>query len=115
MWAAVVDEEGNWGGKKSKDMSSYNYVDYLAAGKKMSAYQVTVPLESLGVTKSYIEGTGISVGVFSTYGASTMDCIPWDSCMIDVADEKYSSDPSSSHEKEDVDVISTSLARIGHM
>ncbi|MEE0885835.1 MAG: cadherin-like beta sandwich domain-containing protein [Treponema sp.] len=115
MWAAVVDEEGNWGGKKSKDMSSYNYIDYLAAGKKMSAYQVTVPLESLGVTKSYIEETGISVGVFSTYGASTMDCIPWDSCMIDVADEAYSSDPSSSKEKEDVDVISASLARIGHM
>lgn len=115
MWAAVVDEEGNWGGKKSKDMSSYNYVDYLAAGKKMSAYQVTVPLSALGVTKSYIEETGISVGVFSTYGASTMDCIPWDSCMIDVADEAYSSDPSSSHEKEDVDVISVSLARIGHM
>ena len=115
MWAAVVDEEGNWGGKKSKDMTSYNYVDYLAAGKKMSAYQVTVPLSALGVTKSYIEETGISIGVFSTYGSSTMDCIPWDSCMIDVADEAYSSDPSSSHEKEDVDVISASLARIGHM
>lgn len=115
MWAAVVDEEGNWGNKKSKDMSSYNYVDYLAAGKKMSSYQVTVPLSSLGVTKSYIEETGISIGVFSTYGASTMDCIPWDSCMIDVADEVYSSDPSSSHEKEDVDVISVPLARIGHM
>ncbi len=115
MWAAVVDEEGNWGDKKSKDMSSYNYVDYLAAGKKMSAYQVIVPLSALGVAKSYIEETGISIGVFSTYGASTMDCIPWDSCMIDVADEAYSSDPSSSHEKEDVDVISVSLARIGHM
>lgn len=115
MWAAVVDDEGNWGGKSSKDMTSYTYKDYLAAGKKMTAYQITVPLSVLGITKTYIESEGISVGVFSTYGASTMDCIPWDSCMIDVADEAYSSDPSSSKEKEDVDNITSSLARIGHM
>ena len=115
MWAAVVDSEGNWGGKVSTDMTSYNYIDYKALGKKMTAYQVTIPLKIIGIDKSYIESVGISVGAFSTYGASAMDCLPWDNCMIDCAAESYSSDPSSSKEKEDVDTITSALARIGHM
>ncbi len=116
MWAAVVDEDGNWGGKSSTDMSSYSYVDYMSSayGKKMSSYQVTIPLASLDIDKAYIESTGISVGCFSTYGASAMDCLPWDPVMIDNASEGYSCDPSSSKEKEDADEISASLARIGH-
>lgn len=113
MWAAVTDDEGNWGNKSSTDMSTYSYVDYLAAGKNMSSYQVTIPLASIDITKDYIESTGISVGCFSTYGASTMDCLPWDPCMVDVAAEGYSSDPSSSKEKEDLDNITVPLARIG--
>ena len=115
MWAAVVDSEGNWGGKVSTDMTSYNYIDYKALGKKMTAYQITIPLKIIGIDKSYIESVGISVGAFSTYGASAMDCLPWDNCMIDCAAEPYSSDPSSSKEKEDVDTITSALARIGHM
>lgn len=116
MWAAVVDEDGNWGGKASTDMSSYSYVDYMSSayGKKMSSYQVTIPLASLDIDKAYIESTGISVGCFSTYGASAMDCLPWDPVMIDNASEGYSCDSSSSKEKEDADEISASLARIGH-
>lgn len=113
MWAAVTDEDGNWGNKSSTDMSTYSYMDYLAAGKNMSSYQVTIPLASINITKDYIESTGISVGCFSTYGASTMDCLPWDPCMVDVAAEGYSSDPSSSKEKEDLDNITVPLARIG--
>ena len=115
MWAAVTDEDGNWGSKSSTDMDSYSYVDYMSSeyGKKMSSYQVTIPLSALDIDKNYIENTGISVGCFSTYGASTMDCLPWDSCMIDNAAESYSSDPSSSKEKEDADNITVSLARIG--
>lgn len=115
MWAAVVDSEGNWGGKISTDMTSYNYVDYKALGKKMTAYQISIPLKVIGIDKSYIESVGISVGAFSTYGASAMDCLPWDNCMIDNAAEAYSADPSSSKEKEDVDEITSALARIGHM
>lgn len=115
MWAAVTDSEGNWGGKKSTDITSYSYVDYKASGKKMTAYQVTVPLKAIGIDKSYIESIGISVGAFSTYGSSAMDCLPWDPCMIDVAATPYSSDTSSSHEKEDVDEITAALARIGCM
>ena len=115
MWAAVTDEDGNWGSKSSTDMDSYSYVDYMSSeyGKKMSSYQVTIPLSALDIDKNYIENTGISVGCFSTYGASTMDCLPWDSCMIDNAAESYSSDSSSSKEKEDADNITVSLARIG--
>ncbi|MBR1721484.1 MAG: cadherin-like beta sandwich domain-containing protein [Treponema sp.] len=115
MWTAVTDEDGNWGSKSSTDMDSYSYVDYMGSeyGKKMSSYQVTIPLSALDIDKNYIENTGISVGCFSTYGASAMDCLPWDSCMIDNAAESYSSDPSSSKEKEDADNITVSLARIG--
>lgn len=114
MWAAVTDSEGNWGGKSSTDMSTYTYVDYKASGKKMSSYQLTIPLASIGIDKNYIESVGISVGAFSTYGASAMDCLPWDDCMIDCAAESYSSDPSSSKEKEDIDELSY-LARVGKM
>lgn len=114
MWAAVTDSEGNWGNKSSTDMTTYTYMDYKAAGKKMTAYQITVPLNVIGIDKNYIETVGISVGAFSTYGASAMDCLPWDNCMVDCAAEAYSKDPSSSKEKEDVDEIS-SLARVGHM
>ena len=113
MWAAVTDGEGNWGGKSSTDMTSYTYQDYKAAGKKMSAYQITISLDALGIDKNYIESTGIGVMVFSTYGESTMDCIPWDPSMIDNAANSYSKDPSSSQEKEDTDVITTKLARVG--
>ncbi len=113
MWAAVTDGEGNWGGKSSTDMTSYTYQDFKAAGKKMSAYQITISLDALGIDKNYIESTGIGVMVFSTYGESTMDCIPWDPSMIDNAANSYSADPSSSQEKEDTDVITTKLARVG--
>jgi hypothetical protein len=44
-----------------------------------------------------------------------MDCMPWDVSMVDVATEPCSDDPSTSHEKEDVDNITSPQARIGKM
>lgn len=49
----------------------------------------------------------------ATRGESALDCIPFDDAMLDNALEDYSSDESTSHEKDDVDVITSELARIG--
>lgn len=112
IWAAV-GSDGNFGGKTSSDMSTYTLKDIKSGGTKMTAYQITVPLASLNIDKSYIETTGISVAVFSTYGESTMDVLPWDPSMVDNALTPYSADPSSSSEKEDYDKITAPLARVG--
>ena len=116
IYAAVTDSEGNWGDKASTDMTTYTYMDYKAKkGTKMTAYQLTIPFETLGITRAYLESTGIGISVFSTYGASMMDCLPWDPCMVDNAGEAYSSDQSSSREKEDVDDITMALAAVGNI
>ena len=78
-------------------------------------YQITISLKGLGIDKSYLESHGISLMAFSTFGTSMMDCLPWDPVMIDTATEAYSKDSSTSHEKEDVDIITVPLARIGHL
>jgi len=48
-----------------------------------------------------------------TYGTSGMDTLPHDPSMLDNANVEYSYDPSTSHEKEDVDNITVPLARMG--
>lgn len=113
MWAAV-DANGNFGGKTGVDMSKYNYID-IKATKKMTSYQITIPLASLGIDKSYLETTGIEAAVFSTYGESTMDILPWSPSMIDNASKPYSKDTSTSSEKEDYDPLTMKLARIGKL
>ena len=49
----------------------------------------------------------------ATRGESAMDCIPYDLSMIDNATGDYTSDPSTSAEKDDIDVITAPLAKIG--
>lgn len=95
-------------------MSKYNYID-IKATKKMTSYQITIPLASLGIDKSYLETTGIEAAVFSTYGESTMDILPWSPSMIDNASKPYSKDTSTSSEKEDYDPLTMKLARIGKL
>ena len=46
-----------------------------------------------------------------TYGTSGMDTLPHDPSMLDQANLEYSYDPSTSHEKEDIDNITVPLAR----
>lgn len=78
-------------------------------------WQITIPLSALKISKSELESSGIGVMFVLSDGGSGMDCLPWDSSMIDNAAEPYSKDESTSAEKEDLDVITTSFARIGHM
>ena len=97
------------------DMNS-NWVDFFDEGYKNSygyVYEVAVPLNTLGIDRSYIETQGIGAMQILTYGTSGMDTLPHDPSMLDQANVEYSYDPSTSHEKEDIDNITVPLARIG--
>jgi hypothetical protein len=52
--------------------------------------------------------------LIATRGESGLDCIPFDDTMLDNATKSYSKDASTSKEKEDDDVITSPLARIGN-
>ena len=104
----VTDESADW-------------VDYKtftgSAGKHDttydSFYEIKIPFETLGITKSDLENNGIGAMLVATRGESAMDCIPYDLSMIDNATGDYTSDPSTSAEKDDIDVITAPLAKIG--
>jgi len=118
-----------WGLNSSDDPSDVNnpdadWVDYKtfegSSGKHDtkydSFYEISIPLSVLGITRSYIETNGIGAMLVATRGESALDCIPFDSeAMLDNALEDYGNDSSTSGEKDDEDVISVPLARIGHM
>lgn len=93
-----------------------NFVDFFDLGYKADygyIYEVAVPLSTLGIDREYIETKGIGAMQILTYGTSAMDTLPHDPSTLDCADVEYSYDPSTSHEKEDVDNITVPLARIG--
>ena len=70
----------------------------------------------MGITKADLESKGIGAMLVATRGESALDCIPFDSAaMLDNATEDYGSDPSTSHEKDDIDNITVPLARVGKM
>ncbi len=96
--------------------SASNWVDFFDLGYKDSygyVYEVAIPLSTLGIDKAYIETKGIGAMQILTYGTSGMDTLPHDPSMLDNANVEYSYDPSTSHEKEDVDTITVPLARVG--
>ena len=80
-----------------------------------SFYEIKIPLSTLGINSSYIENNGIGAMVVATRGESGLDCIPFDDTMLDNATGSYGSDASTSHEKDDEDVITSSFARIGNL
>lgn len=111
-------KSNGWAGYKPEDLfsSSSNWVDMLKEGhdtNQDTMYSMTIPLKALGIDKNYIENNGIGVMHISTFGQSGTASIPYDPSMLDVATEEYGADASTSAEKEDYDVITTSLARIG--
>lgn len=80
---------------------------------KHTFYEWKFPLAKLGVTEDYIRRNGIGVMVIDTYGQGAIGCTPYDPAVFDNALESYSKDPSSSKEKEDMDIFTSRLARIG--
>ena len=118
-----------WGLNSSDDPSDVNnpdadWVDYKvfagASGTHKttydSFYEISIPLSVLDITKAQLESKGIGAMLVATRGESALDCIPFDSAaMLDNATGDYGSDPSTSHEKDDVDNITVPFARIGKM
>ena len=76
-------------------------------------YEMRIPLAKLGINKEHIKKNGIGIIKVSTFGTSGMDSLPYDKSMSDNAHIPYSSDPSTSKEKEDEDHSTCKLARIG--
>ncbi len=100
-------------GQKGADlMASTTYSSAQTNDLDMS-YWYTIPLATLGIDKAYIQSHGIGVRQITPNGGSLMDCCPWDVSMVDNATDPCSDDESTSHEKEDVDNITSGQARVG--
>lgn len=80
-----------------------------------SFYEMKIPLSVLGIDRAWLEANGIGVRVVATRGESGIDCCPWDPAMMDNALGEYGKDPSTSHEKDDIDIITYALASVGKM
>ncbi|MBQ2801750.1 MAG: starch-binding protein, partial [Lachnospiraceae bacterium] len=80
-----------------------------------SFYEINIPLSSLGIDSTYIEQNGIGVMGLGTRGSSGIDCVPHDPTMLDNATGECAVDPSTSHEKDDTDVITVPLASVGKL
>lgn len=98
---------------------SSDWVDFYAKGhdSKMDFfYEMSIPLDSLNLSASDIENTGIGVMKVSTFGTSGMDCLPYDPSMNDNADQASTTTQEfNSHEKEDDDHITVPFARVGKL
>lgn len=94
-------------------LASSTYTSVKTGDLDMS-YQYTIPLSTLGISKDYLENTGIGVRQLTTNSGSLMDCAPWDVSMVDVASDECSDDSDTSAEKKDVDNITSAQARVGH-
>lgn len=78
-------------------------------------YEMSIPLSALGINREWLEANGIGVRVIATRGESGIDCLPFDPSMVDNTFEKYGADSSTSHEKDDIDVITYELASVGKL
>ena len=96
---------------------SGTFVDFKSEGHKESLdtlYTMKIPYDALEITKADLESNGIGVMHIGIYGSSAVNTIPMDPSCLDKATDSYSADASSTAEKEDTDVITVPLARIGH-
>ena len=80
-----------------------------------SFYEINIPLKTLGIDEAYITEHGIGVMQIATRGTSAIDCIPHDPSMLDNALGDCAVDPSTSHEKDDTDIITVPLASVGKL
>lgn len=76
-------------------------------------YEIKIPLADLGITKQNIVDNGIGVMIIDTYGQGAIGCLPYDPTVFDNVKTDYSKDPSSSMEKEDKDLFTYAMARVG--
>ena len=103
-------------GRLVGNMNADTYIDFNTLNHDNNLdlkWQIKIPLTALRITESELKSNGIGVMFVISDGASGMDCLPWDPSMVDNAATPYSLDESSTKEREDVDIITTSFARIG--
>lgn len=111
-----VDANGYEGYTPADLAGTSGFVDFLDTGHDTAqdtVYEMQIPFAALGTTKVAVEENGIGVMLLSTFGQSGIGSLPQDPAMLDVATEPYSSDSSTSAEKEDWDSITARFARIG--
>ena len=106
----VYDDNADW-----VDYKTFEGTSGTHDTKYDSFYEMKIPFSALGIDKTYLEQNGVGAMLVATRGESGLDCIPYDDTMLDNATGDYSSDPSTSAEKDDVDVITSKFARIGNM
>ena len=80
-----------------------------------SFYEIKIPFKALGIDRNWIETYGIGCRVLATRGESAIDCMPHDPSMLDNVFDSYAADASTSHEKDDIDIITYDLASIGKL
>lgn len=93
-----------------------DWINFVASGHNKTYdqfYEMKIPLASLGITRSDLETKGIGIMHISIYGTSGVNSLPFDKATLDNAFGQYSKDTSTSKEKEDLDVFTSPLARIG--
>lgn len=78
-----------------------------------SFYEISIPLSVLGINRTWLEENGIGCRIIGTRGESGIDCCPFDPSMVDNVFEKYAKDTSTSHEKDDIDIITYDMASVG--
>jgi len=97
------------------------YVDFNTLGHNNSKmdffFEMSIPLEKLGVTASEVASKGLGVMLIATYGKSGMDSLPYDTAMNDNADkdDAAGSQENNSFEKSDDDNITVPFAYIGKL
>ena len=70
-----------------------------------SFYEIKIPFSALGITASDLTSRGVGAMTLCGRGESVLDCCPFDLSMVDNVTGDYGNDPSTSHEKDDVDEI----------
>ncbi len=120
LWG--IDEGyGHYNNRKPGDTleDSSKWIDFYKDPEHKKSldmfYEMSIPLDLLGVDASYIAENGIGLMKVSTFGTSAVNTLPADPSTWDNAAKEYSKDPTTSHEKEDEDHITVPLARIGKL
>lgn len=78
-----------------------------------SFYEISIPLAALGIDKAYLESKRDRSNANINRGMSAIDTMPHDIATLDNVMGDCAVDPSTSHEKDDIDVITVPLAKIG--
>ncbi len=120
LWG--IDEGyGEWNNRVPGDVldDSSKWIDFYKDPEHSKGidmfYEMSIPLDLLGISASELESNGIGLMKVSTFGTSGMNSLPADPSMWDNAHLDYSGQEPNSREKEDADHITVPLARIGKM